>query len=302
LEVYTDLTLKELEHISTDANGTFQLQFTKPLKKPYCNILNLLLLKQNITIRFYSYDGAFKDLSFLKLIPNIKRLTLHDNTISNLEPVSFLQELVSFSIGKTKSKTLNFSPLILLKNLTSIEVNRQNDILTIIRNSSILKELYIEEITIGDLNQIGHLKQLENLDLTKCNCSNYMILTRLSKLKYLSLAKQNLDNIDFVGNLKAIEYLILESLKIFKLPDFTNCKNLQKILLVGLNKIESYQSLSTAGALEEIGLRGVKSLDISDFRFLKGNKRIKKVTADIKSRRNSNEFYKFLKLVGLKNN
>jgi hypothetical protein len=300
MEVYTDISLNELSNLPIGKRDSLQLQFTTPPTVGYCETLNKVLLENpNIRIRFYSYEGRFRDLNFLNSLSNINKLILQDEQIDQLEAIKYLTELEYFAIAKTRNKNLDFRSLIGLKNLHGIEVDGQNGILELISNSAILKELYLAGIGIGDLNDLSHLNGLERLDITKCDCYNYSVLVHFLKLRYLVLVKQPLDELGFISSLFNLEYLRLESLNIIDLPDLTNCQKLQRILLSNLSKLKSYKNLATARFLIEIGLFNIKTLEIADFEFLQNNNRIKKIVADIKDRKNAKEFNKYLQSIGL---
>jgi hypothetical protein len=300
MEVYTDISKEEAQNILSNSEGSMQLQFTMPPAQDYCIFLNQYLLQKNdVVIRFYSYNGSFKDLSFLEKLSNIKNLKVHDESVTNIEPVSFVKGLNSFSIAKTKNAKISLKPLSVLRNLCSIEVSGQDSVLEVIESSDILKELYLENIAIGDLVKMSHLKKLENLDLFKCKCSNYQALSKLPKLKYLSLQKQTFDNITFIESLTQLEQLRLESLAIEQLPDFSNCQKLKIILLSNLPNLRSYKKLATAKSLTEIVLRNIKQMKVAEFDFLRENKAIKRVVADIKNKNDSKEFYALLASIDL---
>jgi hypothetical protein len=300
MEVYTDVLKEEIQNIFSNAGCAIQLQFTTPPAQDYCSFLNQYLLqKDDVVIRFYSYDGYFRDLSFLEKLSNIKNLKVHDESVTNIESVSLVKELKSFSIAKTRNAKLSLKPLSRLSNLCSVEVNGQNSILDVIESSNSLNELYLENINIGDLVKLSHLQKMENIDLFKCKCSNYQALIKMPKLKYLSLQKQAVDDFAFIESLVQIEQLRLESLAIIELPDFSNCQKLKRIFLSSLPNLKDYKMLATAGSLTEIALGNVKQLEVSDFYFLEDRKAIKRVVADIKNKRNSFDFYAFLTSIGL---
>gem|GEM_PF-4826255 len=78
MEVLTNLEQAELKEVEF-LHGVVQIQLTFLPSQEYCETLNELLeKKKNIKVRFYNYEGAFKDLTFLKYLSNISHLIIYD--------------------------------------------------------------------------------------------------------------------------------------------------------------------------------------------------------------------------------
>ncbi len=112
------------------------------------------------------YEGNFKDLVPLYLMPQLKRLELRDLNIPNYTPVSSLHNLEVFSaVFCSLSRTDVFSGLKKLRVLDlSYPISESMD-LEGLRNLEELREIYCNACSGISLYDIIHLPKLEVLSL-----------------------------------------------------------------------------------------------------------------------------------------
>jgi Leucine-rich repeat (LRR) protein len=133
MEVYTDIDIVELKTLF-QIDSEIQFQFTSKPSKDYCLFLNRLLFNSEDTIiRFYSYEGAFKDLAFLSDLPNIRNLKLDDNSIDDISVLHCLKRLRTLKLPKTRKRHLDLKVLLELKELVSLECDGQKDLFHVVR-------------------------------------------------------------------------------------------------------------------------------------------------------------------------
>jgi hypothetical protein len=160
-----------------------------------------------------------------------------------------------------------------------------------------LLELYLANIKVGDLQFVTNHKDLEALDLTKCQATNFEAIGSCEKLKRLFLEKETLDNTTFIEELINLESLLLHSSDIKQLPSFKNNINLKFVSLKSMSGIHNLEVLATAINLEALSISGSMTLDVQDLVFIEKCNRIKKVSIDIKDRKQGQRIYDYLSTI-----
>lgn len=120
----------------------------------------------NKVIEVNAVNLGLNNLTFLNLYPNITRLNLSFNNITNLDNMPILNKLTDLSLP------YNF--------ITNI------DKLSNFRN---LKRLFLYCNKIDNLNCLKSLPNLEILDVSITNISDISILDEIKTLKYISIPK-----------------------------------------------------------------------------------------------------------------
>lgn len=155
------------------------------------------------------------------------------------------------------------------KKLQSLSINIYDyriDDLSILKNFKFLKSISIETpTTIGDLDCIAHLTELETLIIEQSNISDISILSGMKNLKYLSICNSSISDISPLQDLINLEYIILNDNKIKSITGLNNHKKLGGIYLDN-NKISYIDSLSESKLLKYLS---IANNEITNVDFLK---------------------------------
>jgi len=182
-----------------------------------------------------SFHGCFllRDISMVKNLPRLQRLSLFDCSMDNLDAISHLKELQDLNLGKCSS-VQDLSPISSLPELRELNLKqtRFGDYsciaslpkLQVLKLGGIypgfeeaewigelesLEELYLGSSKLRKLPSLAKLKRLRKLDIRRCNqLESSDPLTELSCLTHLWVGEKSplqiLDNIDSLTNLQEL--------------------------------------------------------------------------------------------------
>lgn len=128
-----------------------------------------------------------KDLVGIENLVNLKRINLEKNSISNIEPLSQLNNLEEVCLDNNDIKDINA-----LENITSI------------------KSLSLSVNRIQDISHLENLKNLDKLNLDKNEIMDVSPLSGMKDIKYVNLSSNKINNIDKLNNLENLTSLYLE--------------------------------------------------------------------------------------------
>ncbi len=221
------------------------------------NFKKVELALESKKLRYLSLDeNPLVELKGLGNYPNIQWLNLNDiETITKVEGLHQLHELRWMNVSSCKK----------LQNLTDM------------RNLPKLEYLDMGATGIKELPNIGELKHLEFLSISKAPVCN-TVLELPSSLRYLrmfsksadamasippSIAKmKDLEHLQITANVRKIEYLsglkklselILVGNEITKIENLTDLPSLKR-LVIGYNPITKIEGLESFTHLEELAL------------------------------------------------
>lgn len=180
--------------------------------------------------------------------------------ISDLTGIEHCVNLVTLSL--VNQRITNISPLSNLVKLTKLDL-RNNE---------------LSGVPITDISPITNLVELEELNLSQSKITDVLYLSNLHKMKKLNLMGTKIDNIDFIKNMPNLEYVDLSLNRIYDVTALKDAKNLTVIRISdnpdsdSERKIEDISILANLKKLEELHIANHKISDISvlkNFPYLK---------------------------------
>ncbi len=232
----------------------------------------VLAVKSNVRLRLFTLGafGIWKNLSFLKHLDNLKGLNIQDVDLTDLSPLTYVKDLVSFSLSETISRAVSLRPLEKFTNLENLMIAGYKKDSEVIEKFEKLKRLSIGASKASSLEFIGHKKDLQFLLVSGGAITDLSFLKNFSALAYLQLESLNkLTSLDFIPDLPSLTYLYLRKVKnITSFPDLEPCQSLKKIQLEFMNGIRDLSQLKTCKTLEEFDLTTHQKYTLDDFRFL----------------------------------
>ncbi len=222
-------------------------------------------------------DSSFEitSLKGLEIAKNLKTITMYNNNISDLSPISTLTQLENLYLGNNNISDLSpIQNLINLKQLT-IGANPISDV-TVLKNFPNLDTLDLSEtnvdisvvtllpkldylnldsanITSKDLVAVSSLKNLLYLHLNDNDLTDVSALSKLVNLKQLLLEDNHVTNLAPLSGLKSLEFLMLNNNGISNLLPLSNLVNLRQLFL-GNNNLSDLTTLSYLDNVELLNL------------------------------------------------
>ena len=231
INISSDLKKSDIPKIiaEDDIHSLQLFQFQNPNKQTWETLNEFFSKYPDIGLRVVWYEC--QDLSFYKLIPNIRKFTIATYKIKDYSILKTNTKLKHFGIEETKSKAVDIS---------------------FIKEFKDLESLYVDGMKKG-LENVEHLSKLKTLTFRGVKLENLDFLTELKKLEELNLlfgSYKNLDSISKLKQLKSIEFSRVRQIPNF---DFLNSfENLEKIDFEGMSQMESIPDLSKLEKLKRI--------------------------------------------------
>ncbi|MFW6306326.1 MAG: leucine-rich repeat domain-containing protein, partial [Bacillota bacterium] len=217
------------------------------------------------TISIHPTGEAPIGVSSLKGIENLVNLEqIYLNStggISDLSPLSGLEELIYISING--NKVTDLSPLRNLTNLNILHLS-YNEISDIspLSNLTGLTELSLYDNQIKDITPLSSLKNLTYLKLGRNQISDISALSNLNKLDYLSLFFNQIEDISPLTNVTSLAGLNLAENEISDIDPLANLSNLSSISIYQ-NQIRDISALSNLNNLDNLYIEHNLINDIS---------------------------------------
>jgi hypothetical protein len=261
-----DFVLDEL----INSSDNIHIQFSKEVSNEFLRNLNDRVLKFNkrISLRFFSYDGLWKDLSFLEHLKNITNLIIDEPLLDNVQQICLLDDLHDLTIGYTKKKVDVYCLSELNLKFFSIEGNQEN-LINLLQNID-LKGLLLWNMKIKDLSAIEHMS-LEYLNINNLKVDSLEVIGKLNGIKVFYLSGMSgINDLTFISNLINIENIHLSNLKnCTTLFDFSKLNNLSRLSLENLPKLESLDNIEASKKLEELYIYNCRKICDNDLYNLK---------------------------------
>ena len=214
-------------------------------------------------------------VSALSGMPNLKRLDLEMNLISDISPIASLTNLTDLSLyGNSIS---DISPLSGLSNLTKLILysNPISDI-SAVSGLTNLTELWLGNTSISDISALGGLTYLEELYLDNNNISDISAVSGLTNLTALGLNNTSISDISALGGLTD---LIELSLSDNPISDISAVSGLTNLIALGLNNT-SVSDISALGGLTSLIELSLLDNLISDISAVSGLTNLTKLWLD----------------------
>lgn len=214
-----------------DTLEVIQFHDIKPSKKTLQN-LNDLVFKQrkDITLRVYGGRGTWRDIGFLRDLPELEKFDWHSDEFASIEPLYALNKLVHFGIGYgnlNKKTSVSFLSDF-NKTLTSIYMEGDfKDFTSTIPKISNLSDVCLFSVKLKNFDFLSGLpmKKLANYG---GRVGDYDHVAQFKTIKHIWLkTNATLDKFDFISELPMLQ--VLELYYISKLRKFPNCDQLPKL-------------------------------------------------------------------------
>jgi uncharacterized protein YjbI with pentapeptide repeats len=153
---------------------------------------------------------AITDLTGLQYCVNLTVLSLANNNISGIKPLSGLKNLTELNLSGNNISQVK--PLSRLRNLTGLclSYNNISDISPLSRLTN-LRDLYLHYNNISEIKPLPGLRNLTSLCLSYNNISDISPLSRLTNVRCLYLHYNNISDIGPLSRLTNLRFLYLYS-------------------------------------------------------------------------------------------
>ena len=233
--------------------------------------------RPDIALRIYGHYSSECDLSYLALIPSVRRLSLDClQKASGVEVVASLKNLEMLGVGifdldhfeflhevtpylkelrlhSTQSKKPKIDCISRFEGLECLYLEGQQKGIASIAGLNHLKEIVLRSISTSDVDFLEGKRDLWSVDIKLGGIKDFNALKSLPSLKYLELWQvRGLSDLSFISDLHSLQYLFIQSLKqVSKTPDLSQLKSLKRIYLENLKGLENLDTVEFAPNLEE---------------------------------------------------
>jgi hypothetical protein len=250
----------------------FLIQFDKIVSTDYLKSLNEIIKNKNVQIRFYSYDGLWKNLDFLMHLNNLKNLVIDEPYLTDIISLSKLNFIEKLSLGSTDNK-IDLSPICDL-DLISLLIEKNTLGLESVLKSQNLEDLHLWNLNHNNLKAIGN-RTFQNFSINNVKLKSYDFFQQINVVNELNVFSiKSLLDVKFINDYNQLKIINLGYLpKIKELFDFNNLKDLNNLSLDNLKNIET---------LNNIDKSNLKTIYIYDCNKLEKNE-IEKINPSVLS-------------------
>lgn len=196
----------------------------------------------------YAWGWEGKDLSFLRMVPDLVAFSIIHWTIDDISPINALHDLKSLNVNtycKTKIDFTNFT------HLRTCALEWRAKAKTVFGCKS-LHTLSLSRYSGKDTVAFSGLTELESLALVNSPIKDLRGLRQLKKLKHLELSYlrklPTLSGIEALTKLKELEIYSCRS--VTSIDEIASLTNLRRLLLIDTWDIESLKPLESLSKLE----------------------------------------------------
>lgn len=228
----------------------------------YDNISNIEGLEYAVNLtRLSLFNNSLSDLTPISGSTKLDYIAIQNTNVSDASPISNISTLTSVGIGMSKIEdTTPFGKLTNLKNL-SLHSNNITDI-SPLSSLTNLTSLYISDNKITDVEPLAQLTKLSSLMISNNNISDISSLKNLTNISSLTMEFNKIEDISVLANFtKLIDLTANDNLitDISPLDNFTA----MKVLIISNNKIEDVSPISDFFDLYGLRLDGNRITDMS---------------------------------------
>lgn len=176
----------------------------------------------------YSGKRKIKSLKGIENLKNLRKLVIHENSLTKLEGIDKLVNLESLKIEKGKLKNIDELETLTKITILSLEGSRLENWDTVGKMTQ-LKSLNISDCNLSDKKVKEIIKKLINLEILYANNNNVKSLSSICDLDCLNelyLANNNISNIKGLEKLSGLVCLNLSNNNIKRLVDLRNLSKL----------------------------------------------------------------------------
>lgn len=219
------------------------------------NISTEVLAKKKMVVIKAEMSKSFGEISLyiLKHMINLKELIIHEDKVSNFEPIKDMQSLRKLIIKSKLFKESDLKYIVnlkQLKELSLVEITVKD--ISVLQNIKTLKCLRLYKISTLDSSCIRFLRSLNELSIENIECDDLTCLSFLDKLTKLELKDINIPNLNFLKSLKKLTIFITDRKAIdeSEITLFSDMQNLKELIY----PIGDMKLIKKCGRLREIGV------------------------------------------------
>lgn len=258
-------TIQEVSAFTNEIDGwmpdtNLQNIVATKLNKPVTSITKEDM--KNLPITLIAQGQNIKSIQGLEYATNLVKLTISDNQISDLSPISTLTKLTNLDIAK--NTMTDISPLENLTNLVELHVdsNPQISDYTPISNLTNIYYFGARYNNMTDASFLSHLPELKLIYLWGNKISDASPFQNLKKLTTLELAVNQLTDISPLSNILTLTNLNISSNSIKDVSSLKSLTNLTDFSF-NTNKVQDVSSLTTLTKLTNLSFHTNQVKDIS---------------------------------------
>jgi hypothetical protein len=222
-EVLNQERLGSITRVILRAENTKEREFNLSSKHLY-----LLELIPNIKELNLRYNPSLKDISALKQLTTIRKLSL-PGSVSDLSPLNALKKLESLEIQN--SKITNLDALEGLTNLHTLFIpgNRELSDITGLKRLGNLETLWLSESKVGDLSPLKDLKKIKVLRVNSTKVSDLSPIKNLKNVEELDFGHTEVNDVSFIKDFKNLKSLTMWQTKVNDISLLNKLKNLESL-------------------------------------------------------------------------
>lgn len=272
--------------------------------------------RPDVVLCVYGHYGITCDLSFTRLLPNVRRFSAHGLNkptgvehiaamtglrslhlgIFDLKDLGILErvpaELTSLALEATRNKRASLKVLGRFRALRELRLEGHSTDIEVLGELSALEDLMLRSITTEDLRYLEPLQRLWSLDIKLGGIRDFTGVVGKKSIKNLELWQvRELPDIDVVAALPGLQNLFLQSLpNVAAFPRLGDARHLRRVVVENMKGLSDLSALEHAPALEEFDLRdGKKQVPQQLVPVLK-NPTLRSISANFGSDRKDKEF------------
>lgn len=294
------------------------VQCSVPVPEELWRTINAVFFtaRPDVGLRVYGHYGLTCDLSFTRLLPNVRRFavdglnkpsgvehiaamtglrSLHLG-IFDLKDLSILErvpaELTSLALEATRNKRTSLKVLSRFRALKELYLEGHSTDIEVLSELSGLEDLTLRSITTDDLRFLEPLQHLWSLDIKLGGIRNFTGVVGKESIKYLELWQvRELCDIEVVAALPGLQNLFLQSLpNTAAFPQLEEAKHLRRVVVENMKGLSDFSALQHAPALEEFDLIDGKKQAPQQLVPVLKNPTLRRISANFGSDRKNKEF------------
>ncbi|MDX2199294.1 MAG: hypothetical protein SF069_10040 [Phycisphaerae bacterium] len=232
-------------------------------------------------------DATAGDLKFLQLFPFLKRLRveLYWNTVRRIGE-QLPANLQWLWLVAQRNSRMSMAELSALGKLRTFALEGQVKEFERIAALPRIERLWIQSVTLPNLQALVPLSKLKWLAIKLGGTSNLAHLGDLRRLEYLELWRiSGPTDLSELARCAALREVFLDQLRhVRKLPSLRNCENLTRFCMNGTTNLLDLRPLTTAPNLREFELSGDAGLNAARLRPLLKVRNLSRVTIHARSK------------------
>ncbi len=252
------------------------VQFDSPLEEGEYKLVARALRKYpHVQLSAYaSYDGAIKNLDFLKHFPKL-RAGFNAGRLPYLADISGLKylpaDLFYLSLGQPL-KPLSLAPLARFTGLKRLHLDGQAKDAEVLSEMTSLVHLILRSLTLPNLESLTPLTQLRALEIKLGGTKDLAALPEIGRLEYLEIWRvRGLTDLSPIAGLPHLECLFLQQLRrVEVLPEMHRMVGLRRFWLEALKGLTDLSPIATAPRLEDLAVVDMPHLVPQDLTSLVG--------------------------------